>query len=52
MSHDLLEALRGTCAEEEKVGEVFVRFGPRLRSAYASYCRNHDTASSLVEKVC
>ena len=52
MSHDLLEALRGTCAEEEKVGEVFVRFGPRLRSAYAAYCRNHDTASSLVEKVC
>ncbi|CAI8019793.1 Dynamin-binding protein [Geodia barretti] len=50
VSHDLLAALRETCAGEEKVGEVFVRFGPRLRSTYAAYCRNHDTASSLVEK--
>ena len=52
VSRDLLEALRETCSGEEKVGEVFVIFGPRLRSIYASYCRNHDNASSLVEKVC
>ena len=55
VSHDLLVALRDMCREEgeeeEKVGAVFVRFGPRLRATYATYCRNHDIASSLVEKV-
>ena len=57
VSHDLMEALKGVCPSEEgrggeeRVGEVFVNFGPRLRAAYASYCRNHDNASSLVEKV-
>ena len=51
MSHDMLVALTDTCQEEEKVGAVFVKFGPRLRAAYGVYCRNHDSASALVEKV-
>ena len=52
MSRDLLQALRVTCDEgEERVGAVFVKFGPRLRTTYGAYCRNHDNASSLVEKV-
>lgn len=51
MSHDMVRALREACQAEEKVGAVFVRFGPRLRSSYAVYCRSHDMASSLVEKV-
>lgn len=51
VSHDLLTSLREACETEEKVGRVFVKFGPRLRTAYAAYCRNHDTASSLAEKV-
>ena len=58
VSHDLVEALQGACGGddgrvgEERVGEVFVTFGPRLRAAYACYCSNLDNASSLVEKVC
>lgn len=51
VSHDLVRALRDAYKTEEKVGAVFVKFGPRLRSSYAVYCRSHDTASSLVEKV-
>ena len=51
VSHDLMTSLRDTCQTEEKVAGVFVKFGPRLRTAYAAYCRNHDTASALVEKV-
>lgn len=56
VSRDLATALQETCrggggGGDDRVGEVFVRFGPRLRSAYATYCRNHDNASSLVEKV-
>ena len=52
VSCDLLTAMRETCQAEEKVGMVFVKFAPRLRSSYAVYCRSHDNASSLVEKVC
>ena len=51
VSRDLLTALRGTCEDEEKVGAVFVKFGAQMRSSYAIYCRSHDTASSLAEKV-
>lgn len=51
VSHDMVGALREACQAEEKVGAVFVRFGPRLRTTYAIYCRSHDMASSLVEKV-
>ena len=51
VSRDLLAALQEACRDEEGVGTVFVKFGPRLRNSYAVYCRSHDTASSLLEKV-
>ncbi len=49
LSKDLLSAL-----EEGKplVGGVFVTFAPRLRDTYGMYCRNHDVAASILEKVC
>ena len=51
MSHDLLRSLDEVCKNGENVGRVFVKFGPKLKSTYAVYCRSHDTASSLLEKV-
>lgn len=51
MSHDLLRSLDEACKNGENVGGVFVKFGPKLKSTYAVYCRSHDTASALLEKV-
>ena len=52
LSCDFLTALEDSCRNQQAVGEVFVTFAPKLRDVYAAYCRNHDTASAILEKVC
>ncbi len=52
LSRDLLTDLEETSqAKHSLVGGVFVTFAPRIKSVYAAYCRNHDNASALNEKV-
>ena len=34
------------------VGKCFVDIAEEMKEVYAVYCRNHDDAISLVEKVC
>ena len=36
---------------ENGVGKVFQTFAPRLRDVYAPYCRNHEQACAVMEKV-
>ncbi len=49
LSRELLSALE---EGQPLVGGVFVTFAPRLRDTYGMYCRNHDVAASILEKVC
>ena len=51
LSGSFLAALEACCRGDEAVGSVFVSFAPRLREVYAVYCRNHDAAVALIEKV-
>ncbi len=51
LSGDLLSALEETCQGQQLVGDVFVTFAPRLRDTYGMYCRNHDGAAAILEKV-
>ncbi len=51
VSRRLLHAMEGACTEQQMVGEVFMTFAPQMREVYAVYCRNHDSAAALVEKV-
>lgn len=51
LSRDFLAALEESCQDHQSVGGVFVTFAPRLRDVYAIYCRNHDGAASILEKV-
>ena len=51
VSGEFLTALQGACREHEMVGKVFVTFAPQIRDVYAVYCRNHDTAAIMLEKV-
>ena len=37
--------------KQAPVGSVFVTFAPRIRDVYGVYCRSHDNASALYEKV-
>lgn len=48
-SGDFLAALENQ--DHHSVGGVFVTFAPRLRDVYAIYCRNHDGAATVLEKV-
>ena len=52
VSQRFLDALQDACTKEQMVGEVFVTFAPEMRGVYAVYCRNHDNAAGLLEKVC
>ena len=51
LSGDFLTALEESSRNEEAVGGVFMTYSSRLREVYAVYCRNHDTAAALLEKV-
>lgn len=51
LSCDLLTALEESSRNEEAVGMVFMSHSSRLREVYAVYCRNHDSAAALLEKV-
>ena len=51
MSGDFLAALEESDQDQQSVGGVFVTFAPRLRDVYAIYCRNHDGAAAVLEKV-
>ena len=52
LSGELLKALEETCQEKcSPVGQAFVTFAPRIKEVYGIYCRNHDNAVSLYEKV-
>lgn len=53
LSGDFLLALEEACQniKQAQVGGVFVTFAPRIKSVYGVYCRNHDSASALYEKV-
>ena len=53
LSGDFLRALEEVCQHKKQVqvGGVFVTFAPRIKSVYGVYCRNHDNASVLYEKV-
>ena len=52
-SGEFLLALEEACQniKQAQVGRVFVTFAPRIKSVYGVYCRNHDSASALYEKV-
>ena len=54
LSRDFLQALEECCHESVKqalVGGVFVSFASKMKAVYGAYCRNHDSASTLYEKV-
>ena len=51
LSGDFLTALEESIRNEEAVGGVFMNLSSRLREVYAVYCRNHDSAAALLEKV-
>ncbi len=51
LSGEILAALEETCQGQQLVGEVFVTFAPRLKDTYGMYCRNHDGAAAILEKV-
>jgi len=56
LSQDLLGELALVCGGEEdskkaRVGGVFVSFAPKMKEVFGNYCRNHDAASALYEKV-
>ena len=50
LSGELVTALEDA-NEERGVGVVFPEFSSRLKEVYGVYCRNHDHASQLLEKV-
>ena len=54
LSGDFLQALEEACQEGKQaaIGGVFVTFAPKMKSVYAVYCGNHDSAAALHEKVC
>ena len=37
--------------ESENIGSVLQSFAPQLLQVYGPYCRNHDSALQLLEKV-
>ena len=51
LSRDFLAALEEASQGQQLVGEVFVTFAPKLRDIYGVYCRNHDGAASILERV-
>ena len=53
LSWQFLTALEHSISENKqaRVGHIFTTFAPRMKSVYGEYCRNHDAASSLNEKV-
>ena len=51
LSCDFLTSLEESSRNEEAVGGVFMSYSSRLREVYAEYCRNHDSAAALLEKV-
>ena len=52
LSGDFLTSLEESSRNEEAVGGVFMSYSSRLREVYAGYCRNHDSAAAMLEKVC
>ena len=54
LSGDFLSALEEACKEGKQapIGGVFLKFAPRMKNVYGAYCGNHDSASTLYEKVC
>lgn len=53
LSGKFLQALEEACQDKKQVlvGGVFVTFAPRIKRVYGAYCRNHDSACALYEKV-
>lgn len=52
LSGEFLLALEEACQDKQTpVGGVFMTFAPRMRGVYGAYCRSHDTATALYEKV-
>ncbi|XP_038053074.1 dynamin-binding protein-like isoform X2 [Patiria miniata] len=47
---DLEETTEGKAPEEQVVGQVFMQYSNDLHKVYAEYCRNHDDATTLLEK--
>ena len=36
--------------EEMNVGRIFIEHIPRMKEVYKVYCRNHDDATTMLEK--
>ena len=55
LSGNITTSLDGIQTEDEgggnKVGVVFREFASKIKEVYGTYCRNHDSASQLLEKV-
>ncbi len=55
LSRDMLAELELACGDEDKkqarVGGVFTSFAARIKEVFGAYCRNHDAALALYEKV-
>ncbi|XP_071795699.1 dynamin-binding protein-like isoform X1 [Asterias amurensis] len=47
---DLEETIEGNAPEDQFIGQCFMRHSNDLHKAYAEYCRNHDDATTLLEK--
>nr|XP_009861636.1 dynamin-binding protein-like [Ciona intestinalis] len=45
-----LKAIPNPPTGEQNIGKVFSRFSPQMKEVYKVYCRNHDDATSLLEK--
>ncbi|XP_064634293.1 dynamin-binding protein-like [Lineus longissimus] len=47
---DLEANISGKEFDQQTVGLCFLEFAPKMTSAYAPYCRNHDDVMALLEK--
>ena len=52
LSGTFLAALKN-CSEDKQIGIglIFTTYATRMKDVYGLYCRNHDIASALYEKV-
>lgn len=52
LSGEFLRALEEACQDKQApVGGVFMKYANKMKGVYGTYCRTHDNASALYEKV-
>ena len=51
VSDQLIKSLEGDDECSVDVGLIFKEIAPEIREKYGTYCRNHEHASQLLEKV-